>query len=132
MQFRHMGMILMAALLLFAVVAGAQKDDKEKSGKADKEAGTVKLRIEVTGGDKNVPVVNASVYVRYYLHNSKKLTELDLKTNHEGVTRSPEIPAEKVLVQVVAEGWKTFGRWYDVNEGEQTVKIHLEKPPKWY
>jgi len=38
----------------------------------------------------------------------------------------------RALVQVIAEGWKTFGRWYDITETKQVIKIHLERPPKWY
>jgi hypothetical protein len=36
------------------------------------------------------------------------------------------------LIQVVADGWKTYGRWYDITEAKQTIKVHLEKPPRWY
>jgi len=38
----------------------------------------------------------------------------------------------RVLVQVVAEGWKTYGRWLDITDPKQTIKVHLERPPKWY
>ena len=30
----------------------------------------------------------------------------------------PNAPIGRVLVQVVAEGWKTYGRWYDIKEAE--------------
>jgi hypothetical protein len=118
-----------AALLALPLALGAQKPDKDKP---DKASGPSRLRIEVTAGEKNVPVDNASVYVRFNIGNSKKLTEMNLKTNRDGVAHSPEIPARKVLVQVLAEGWKTFGRWFDTDPGAQTIKVHLEKPPKWY
>jgi len=95
-----------------------------------KSKGTTRLRIEVTGGDANKPVSEASVYLRYA--NDKK-AELDLKTNQEGIARSPEIPQGKILVQIVAPGWKTYGEFHDITETEQTVQVHLVRPTtKWY
>jgi hypothetical protein len=98
------------------------------------EAGT-RLRIEVSGGDKSVPVDAASVYVRFIIHHQStrdQKTELDLKTNKEGVALAPIVPRGKITVQVVAEGWKPFGENYEVNQDDQVIKIHLERPPKWY
>jgi hypothetical protein len=75
-------------------------------------------------------VDNASVYLRF---PKEKKVELDLKTNQEGVARSPEIPQGKVLIQIVAPGWKTYGEYHDVSESEQTIQIHLVRPTtKWY
>lgn len=97
--------------------------------------GPKRLTIEVTGGDKSVPVENASVYVKYFeehtLKHDKK-TELNVKTNREGIAHVAEAPLGRALVQIIAEGWKTYGRWYDVTDPRQTIKIHLERPPKWY
>jgi hypothetical protein len=94
-----------------------------------------RLTIEVTGGEDNVPVENASVYVKYIeerkLKKDKKL-ELSVKTNREGIAHVPDANLGRVLIQVVAEGWKTYGRWFDVTDSRQTIKIHLERPPKWY
>ena len=89
----------------------------------------------VTGGDNNVAVENASVYVKYVeehkIAKDKKL-ELNVKTSREGVAHVPNAPAGRVLIQVVADGWKTYGRWYDITDPNQEFKIHLERPPKWY
>jgi hypothetical protein len=94
-----------------------------------------RITIEVTGGDNNVPVENASVYVKYVeehkLLKDKKL-ELNVKTNREGIAHVLGAKPGKVLVQVVADGWKTFGRWFDITDPMQTIKVHLERPPKWY
>lgn len=93
-----------------------------------------RLTIEVSGGEKNTPVENASVYVKYveeHLIKDKKF-ELNVKTNHEGSAHIPDAPMGKLLVQVVAEGWKTYGRLFEVTDSKQTLKVHLEKPVKWY
>lgn len=118
----------------------AEKTEKaEKAPKADEEEGseegTTHLRIEVTAGEKGEPVDSASVYVRFVrprmLGKDKKI-EMNVKTNRNGVAVIPSVPRGKVTIQVIAQGWKTFGQWYQLNKAEQTIQIRLQKPPRWY
>jgi len=107
---------------------------ERKSGqvKPDPQA---RITIEVTGGDQETPVENASVYFKYIEEHKikkNKTMELNVKTNREGVAHVPDAPLGRVLVQVLAEGWKTYGRWFDITDPKQTIKVHLERPPKWY
>jgi hypothetical protein len=122
-----------ALLLPWVAFTGARAGNPAQ---ADKSADTTRLTVEVTGGGDNKPVSDASVYVKYVAvakHAKDKKIELNLKTNQEGVAHSPEIPQGKVLIQIVAPGWKTFGQYYDTQSSEQTIPIHLERPTtKWY
>lgn len=125
--------IFAVALSVFSLVALAQSGDKEN--KENKGAATTKLRVEVSAGEKPAPVDNASVYVKYQKERTlakDQTIEMNLKTNREGVARANGVPRGKVLIQVIAPGWKTFGAWYDLNQEEQTIKISLQKPPRWY
>ena len=74
-------------------------------------------------GDNGKPVANASVYVRYNvpgdLLRKDKLAELDLKTNGDGSVRVPAVPQGKILIQVIAPGWHTYGKWYDIEGKEE-------------
>jgi hypothetical protein len=93
-----------------------------------------RITIEVTGGDANKPIENASVYVKTveeHLIKDKKF-EVNVKTNPEGMAHVPDAPLGRVLVQVVADGWKPYGHWFDVTQQKQLIKVHLERPPKWY
>ncbi len=88
-----------------------------------------------TGGDANKPIENASVYLRTVKEHAvfkDKKTEINVKTNQLGLAHVPEGPLGRVEIQIIAEGWKTFGRWYDITDPQQVIKIHLERPPKWY
>jgi hypothetical protein len=93
-----------------------------------------RITIEVTAGDANKPVENASVYVKTIEEHAlkDKKSEVNVKTNQEGVAHVPDAPLGKVLIQVVADGWKPYGHWYDITDPKQVIKIHLERPPKWY
>jgi len=112
----------------------ADSSDKGEKTKIRPEAAS-RITIEVKGGTNEVPVENASVYVKYVeertLRKDKKL-ELNVKTSRDGVAHVPNAPMGRALVQVIAEGWKTYGRWYDITEEKQIIKIRLERPPKWY
>jgi hypothetical protein len=121
--------------LLLPLTASAQNKNSAAQSKTDSGSNTVRLTIVVTGGDEKKPVDSASVYVKFVearmLAKDKKI-EMNLKTNVSGVCHSPEIPHGKVLIQVIAPGWKTFGEYYEVDQAEQTINIALSRPPKWY
>ena len=123
------------ALLCLAAVAQDKSDSPNKTPQPSRNEVASRVTIEVTGGSNDVPVENASVYVKYVeertLRKDKKV-ELNVKTSRDGVAHVANAPMGRALVQVIAEGWKTYGRWYDINEPKQVIKIHLERPPKWY
>jgi len=119
--------LLLALPLLLAPVSRAQSGKDEP--KPAKPTGTAVLRVELTGGDAKKPIADASVYVKFTdngLLRDKKV-EFNLKTNQNGVARSPEIPKGRVLIQIVSPGWRTFGQYYDIDRDEQVIQIHLER-----
>jgi hypothetical protein len=121
-------------LALLAPVRASAQGETPPPPKASIDQ-TSKITIEVTGGEKSTPVENASVYIKYVEERkvkSNKTVELNVKTNREGSAHVPEAPTGRALIQIVADGWKTYGRWYDINEAKQVIKIHLDRPPKWY
>jgi hypothetical protein len=129
---------LVAAVLFFSFTPPALCQNDPQSGsqaQPQRPAEIPRLTIEVTAGDDNVPVENASVYVKFVerrkLWKDKKY-ELNVKTNREGIAHVPDPPLGKVLIQIIAEGWRTYGQSYEITDQEQVIKIHLEKPPKWY
>jgi hypothetical protein len=116
--------------------AYSQKDAPPASQpKSQSLAEIPRMTIEVTAGDNNVPVENASVYVKFVERRrfwKDKKYELNVKTNREGIAHIPDPPLGKVLIQVIAEGWKTYGKSFEITDPKQVIKIHLENPPKWY
>jgi hypothetical protein len=125
------------AFLLFFAAIGANAQDKpaDSAGTADSGPKGARITIVVTGGEDKKPVDSASVYVRYveeHKHGKDKKIEMNLKTNQSGVCHVPVNPPAKFLVQVIAEGWKTYGEYYDPTQTDQTITISLVRPPKWY
>lgn len=133
--------ILGAAWMLFPAASAAAPAIPRASVAAPADVGpptgpATKLKLHVLDPDGK-PVGNASVYVRFYteggglLHHDK-LAELDLKTNNDGTVKVPPVPQGKILIQVIAKGWHTFGKWYDIEKEQQSITINLEAPPHWY
>jgi hypothetical protein len=85
------------------------------------------LVIEVKNlNDK--PVERASVIVRFVEGRSVAKFGKKIKTNWE-LRKIPPIPQGKILVQVIAKGYQTFGGTFEVAEEEKTIEIKL-KPPQ--
>jgi hypothetical protein len=127
--------VFLFVFLIGLVAASAQDKSGDSNGNSDTGSRNTKLTIVVTGGEDKKPIDSASVYVRYveeHKHGKDKKIEMNLKTNQSGVCHVPVIPPGKFLVQVIAEGWKTYGEYYDINQIEQTINIVLVRPPKWY
>lgn len=131
------GSCVAAALLLTAQIPAqnppaSSPEPKQDAPRPDPQS---RITIEVTGGEKETPVENASVYFKYIEEHKikkNKTTEMNVKTNREGVAHVPDAPLGRVLIQVIAEGWKSYGRWFDITDPKQSIKIHLDRPPKWY
>ena len=96
-----------------------------------------KLRIEVKTLHGR-PVERASVVVRFVQGRSivklgKKIrTHWEMRTNQDGVAQVPPIPQGRVLVQVIAKGYQTFGQQFEVAEEEKTLEIKLNPPQSQY
>lgn len=126
--------ILCLALPLALVAAVGLRAQDAPAKKERAPAPLNRLTIEVTGGEGNRPVENASVYVKTIEQRliKDKKSEVNVKTNQLGVAHIPSTFSGRVLIQVVAEGWKTYGHWHEITEANQTIKVHLDRPPKWY
>lgn len=125
--------ILCTFLCSGALAQAAAKESK--AAKQEKENPVTTLRIVVTGGEKDAPISNASVYVRYehprFLLSPEKI-ELDLKTDLQGVAKVKDVPRIRVLIQVIKDGWKPYGEYFELTKDEQTIQIKMQSPPHWY
>lgn len=99
------------------------------------EKDRVRLEIKITAEETDKPIANASVYVKFkekrFLWKDKK-REWHVKTNPEGKAVFPAVPEGNALVQIVAEGWKTYGEFHDLKGPKQTLEIKLKRPKRWY
>src|SRR5882757_9764467 len=79
------------------------------------------------------PVKNASVIMHPVSRKGKqKNSGLQLKTNTDGKTNFDGIPYGPLRVQVLAQGFQTFGEDYDVNKPDTEITIKLKRPQGQY
>lgn len=96
-----------------------------------------RIRIQVRNVQDR-PVDRASVIVRFVEGRSvvklgKKIrTHWELRTNQDGVAKIPPIPQGKIMVQVIAKGYQTFGNTFEVEEEEKTIEVKLNPPQPQY
>ncbi len=95
------------------------------------------ITVEVMN-DRNKPVPRASVIVRFVEGRSvvkfgkKIITSYELRTSNEGKVTVPPIPQGKILIQIIAKGYKTYGEYHEIYEDEKTLPIVLSPPAKQY
>jgi len=97
-----------------------------------------RLQIHVTNA-RGKPVDRASVIVKFVNGRSLKALGLkkarlswELKSSQEGMAKIPGIPKGKILIQIIAKNYQTFGDTYDVDEDERVVEIVLKDPQAQY
>jgi hypothetical protein len=123
--------LLFAPALLFAALApwtaALRADDTTK----------LSVVVKTQGGH---PVDRAEVIVRWHA-NAKHpharygravATTYEVRTNQEGEVSVPAMPQGNILVQVNAKGYQTFGKVFEINEGEKTLEITLNPPQQQY
>jgi hypothetical protein len=97
-----------------------------------------RLQIHVTN-ERGKPVDRASVIVKFVNGRSAKALGLkkarlswELKSSQEGMAKIPGIPKGKILIQVNAKNYQTFGDTFDIDEDERVVEIVLKTPQSQY
>jgi hypothetical protein len=79
------------------------------------------------------PVKNASVIMHPVKKNGKQRNSgLQLKTNTDGKTSFDGIPYGSLRVQVLAQGFQTFGEDYEVTKPDMEITIKLKRPQGQY
>jgi hypothetical protein len=56
----------------------------------------------------------------------------EVRSNMQGSTHFPSIHQGKVRVQVIANGYQTYGEVFDIQETEKLIEVKLLPPQKQY
>jgi hypothetical protein len=78
------------------------------------------------------PVRNASVILHPVEEGKQDKGGFQLKTDLEGRTSFEGVPYGTLRIQVLAQGFQTFGQDYDVNEPTMDITIKLKRPSGQY
>lgn len=115
-----------AALLVSLAMLVARAEDKSKSTKAV-------LNITVVREDNGKPVKNAEVVLHPVDKGGKQKQEsLELKSHDDGKAGIAGIPFGKLRIQVIAQGYRTYGEDFIVNQPTMEITIKLQKPAEQF
>ena len=95
-------------------------------------------RIKVVVTDNSgKPVDRANVIVKFGGRSIVRLgrnmrTSWEMRSSQEGVANIPELPKGKIMVQVTARNYQTFGQTFEVEEDERTIEVKLSLPQAQY
>jgi hypothetical protein len=99
----------------------------------DDEGPVASLRFLVVKDANGKPVKNAAVVLHPVNRKGKQERGgMELKTDPEGRTGFDGIPYGPLRVQVLAQGFQTFGEDYDINKPDMEIKIKLKRPAGQY
>jgi hypothetical protein len=79
------------------------------------------------------PLKNAAVVFHLTSQGTKNEGNMELKTNDAGKATLSIVPlGSEMLVQVIADGYRTFGKAYDVPSSKKSITIKLLPPNEQY
>jgi len=94
---------------------------------------TATLNFVVVRDYNGKPVRNASVVMHPVEKNGKQSKGgLQIKTDPEGKARFDGAPYGKLRVQVLAEGFQTFGADYDIDKPTVEITVKMKRPAGQY
>jgi len=111
--------LTISLLLILSFSAFAQK----------REAPSARLNFVIVKAFNDKPIHNA--YIVLHPVNKKGnqgKTGLELKTDIDGKSYFDGFPYGKVRVQVIVDGYQTYGEDFDVNQPVQEFHIKMERP----
>jgi hypothetical protein len=79
------------------------------------------------------PIRNASVIMHPVKGNGKQAkTGLELKTDADGKTSFDGVPYGKLRIQIIAQGYQTFGDDYSIDKAEMEIVVKMKRPGEQY
>jgi hypothetical protein len=100
---------------------------------AQDKAPTATLNLIVVKEANGKPVKNAEIVLHLLDKEGKQKQDgLELKTHEDGKADTGGIPYGKVRVQVIAQGFRTWGQDIDVIQPSMEITIKLQKPKEQF
>lgn len=124
--------VLSALVLTFSAVAlHAQEDRRGRKYKAPPP--TTRIDVTVVRADDKHPINDAAVVFHPVDKDGHDEGNMELKTNEDGKTYIDVIETgSRVLVQVIAHGYQTYGKIYEADKPEIALTIPLHRPVPQY
>jgi hypothetical protein len=129
-RFLNFGFCFTFSLLLATGLLHAQEQHRGRKYTPPPE--TAKITVTVTKATNGKPVENAAV-IFHPMKDGKGEGNMELKTNEDGKVTIDVVPVgDSLRLQVIADGFQTFGDDYEIPEATKTIDIKLKRPARQY
>ena len=125
--------LVLAAFGLVLISTGARAQDDSGWGRKFKVP-PPSSRIEVTilKADNGKPIGNAAV-IFHPIQGDRNKGSLEVKSNEDGKAVIDVIPiGDTVRLQVIANGFQTYGQDYKIDKAEMKMEVRLKRPGAQY
>ncbi len=119
------------AVLVFGIATclAVSAQTTHRGRKYKTPAPTSRVEVTVLRADDQKPIENAAVV--FQLEGDKG--NMELKTNEDGKAMIDVLPTgSKVLLQVLAKGYQTYGNDYTLDKAQVNLEVKLKRPGKQY
>jgi hypothetical protein len=127
--FRRLSGIL--ALLMGFPVLFAHADQRN-GRKYTPPPTTATIKVTVVRATNGKPIANAAV-IFHPMAGEKDKGALELKSDEDGKVTIDVIPVgDMVRLQVIADGWKTYGEDYQIDTDSKDILVKMKRPGEQY
>lgn len=124
--------LLALSAFAFAVSGFAHAQDSSVRGrKYVPPPNTAKVSVAVVKDTNGKPVENAAVV--FHMVGEEGKGNMEMKTNEEGKAVIEVVPVgDTVTLQVIANGFQTFGKDYKIDTDSKDIIVRLKRPQGQY
>ena len=131
-SFLRLGTLLAGVTLAVSPLTLSAHQDNQHCRKCKAPPAVSRIAVTVMRKDDDKPIRGAAV-VFHAIEGDKDKGGLELKTNEDGVAVMDVIPiGDTVLLQIIANGYQTYGGEYKVNRADMALEIRLRRPGQQY
>jgi hypothetical protein len=124
---RSLTAVITAVLAICALPALAQHQRKYTPPPA-----TATIKVTVVRSTNGKPIPNAAV-VFHPMEGDRDKGALELKSDEDGKVTIDVIPiGDTVRLQVIADGWKTYGDDYKIDSDSKEILVKMKRPTEQY
>jgi len=129
---RSSAFLISLCLLFGSTVAVAQDDSSQHLRKYKAPPQSARIEIIVLRDFNGKPIENAHV-IFHPIQGDKDKGDLELKTDEDGKVVIDVLPiGDTVRMQIIANGYQTYGQDYKVDKPEMSMEVRMKRPGAQY
>ncbi len=113
-------LLVIVTMVSLSAALSASKKEKEK---------TATISVTVLKDYNGKPIKNAAVILHSVSVKGHQASGgLELKTNTDGYATIDSIPYGKIRIQIIVEGFQTYGEDFEISEPEKSITVKMQSP----